>query len=549
MVRTKDVVRRPIVDAREQFTRGECFPRIGCAFPVGGIAVDPMPKPTLEHILACPNLPSLPTVAVEVLELTRNANVQLTQIACVVQNDPALCAKILKTVNSSFYGLSKPCPTITRALTYLGLSTVKSLVLGFSLVDCTKLGQDGFDMSDYWRRCVYSAAAARRIASMRNTCDPEEAFIAALMQDLGMAAILTAMGQEYVTVIASTGGAHEKLPAAEREVLGFDHTAVGAKLAERWRLPAEMIQAIHQHHADAPAADAPLARAVALAFWAAGTLSQQDSAGPLAAFTKKATDWFGLSRDEANVLLTAIAEDARELSRLFQINTGTPPDINVILAQAEDASLQHQLSVQRESDELRQTVTHLACAAFTDALTQVGNRKQFDVELNTRFDQARNFNGCLAVVMMDADKFKDLNDTHGHQVGDAVLIEIARRLSETIKDAGVVCRYGGEEFAVIIPGANRKDAAMKAEALRLSIVSAPVNVKHLQVKTESVPVTASMGVAVFEPAVSHRISTPQLLVQAADKALYAAKHAGRNCVRVFHLKASTPPSVTTPVAS
>jgi diguanylate cyclase (GGDEF)-like protein len=493
-----------------------------------------MPKPTLEHILACPNLPSLPTVAMEVLELTRNANVQLTEIACVVQNDPALCAKILKTVNSSFYGLSKPCPTITRALTYLGLSTVKSLVLGFSLVDCTKVSEDGFDMIDYWRRCVYSAAAARRIAAMRNTCDPEEAFIAALMQDLGMPAIFQAIGREYVDVVASTAGSHESLAEAERDELGFDHATVGAALAERWRLPTEMVQAIRYHHS--PANEAPLSRTVCLAFCAANTLSRSEAGASLSLFTNRAVEWFGLSRDEAGAKLGVIAEDARELARLFKINTGQAPDINAILAQAEDASLVHQISVAREAETLRQTASDLARAAATDALTQCFNRKHFDAELSTRFEDAQSMNGCLAVIMVDADKFKNLNDTHGHQVGDAVLIEVARRLRETVGDAGVVCRYGGEEFSAILPGATRKDAAMKAESMRLAISSAPVDVKSLHGPVDSVSVTTSLGVAVLEPSAAARITTPQLLVQAADKALYAAKHAGRNCVRVFHLK-------------
>src|SRR5262245_6791812 len=120
-----------------------------------------MSAPTLEQVLSCPNLPSLPTVAVEVLALTAKSNADLNEISRVVQNDQALSAKILRTVNSSFYGLSKPCPTITRALTYMGLSTVKSLVLGFSLVDWTRQGEGGFDMIDYWRRSAYGAAAAR----------------------------------------------------------------------------------------------------------------------------------------------------------------------------------------------------------------------------------------------------------------------------------------------------------------------------------------------------------------------------------------------------
>jgi diguanylate cyclase (GGDEF)-like protein len=192
--------------------------------------------------------------------------------------------------------------------------------------------------------------------------------------------------------------------------------------------------------------------------------------------------------------------------------------------------------VAREADELRHTATDLARASIIDALTQVNNRRQFDSEVLSRFEQAKSFNGCVAVVMVDADKFKNLNDSFGHQVGDAVLIEIARRLKETVKDAGVVCRYGGEEFAVILAGADRKQAAMRAEQLRLAIASYSVDVKYLQCGMEAVPVTVSLGVAVYEPSAASRITSPQLLVQAADKALYAAKHAGRNCVRVFHLK-------------
>ena len=93
-----------------------------------------MTAPPLDYVLAYPNLPTLPIVALDVLTLTSNQNIEMGELARVIENDQALCAKILKTVNSTFYGLTTPCPTITRAMSYLGLSTVKSLVLGFSLV-------------------------------------------------------------------------------------------------------------------------------------------------------------------------------------------------------------------------------------------------------------------------------------------------------------------------------------------------------------------------------------------------------------------------------
>jgi diguanylate cyclase (GGDEF)-like protein len=496
-----------------------------------------MPVPTLEQVLACPNLPSLPTVAVDVLSLTSKPNVNLGEISRVVQNDQALCAKILKTVNSSFYGLSKPCPTITRALTYLGLSTVKSLVLGFSLVDWTRQGEDGFDMIEYWRRCAYGAAASRRIATLRGTCDPEEAFIAALMQDLGMPAILTAMGKPYTELLSKAAalGDHSKLAAVERETLQFDHAMAGSKLAERWRLPGDIVKAIRSHHASEATSQEEIVRAVALGYQAALVLTSPDSNEAMARFNMKSTDWFGMTVTEGAGLLATIAEDAREISRLFHINTGNPPNISAILAQAEDAALAHQLNMQREADTLRQTASDLVRQTITDALTKAFNRKHFDDQMALRFDEARDTNSSVGVVMVDADKFKNLNDTYGHQIGDAVLIELARRMREHCVD-GIVCRYGGEEFAVILPNATRREAAEQAESLRKVIAATPVDLRHLQGSHQSVSVTVSMGVAVLEPEVSSRITSPQVLLHAADKALYAAKHAGRNCVRVFSPK-------------
>src|SRR5262249_52924578 len=139
---------------------------------------------TLEQVVGCPTLPSLPAVALQVLKLAANPNVQLDEIAEIIQNDPALAARILKTVNSSFYGLSNPCPTIRRALSYLGLNAVKSLVLSFSLADWANAGQKPANPQDMWGCCILSAAVSRRLATLLNVADPEEAFLAALMQDI-----------------------------------------------------------------------------------------------------------------------------------------------------------------------------------------------------------------------------------------------------------------------------------------------------------------------------------------------------------------------------
>lgn len=496
-----------------------------------------MPNACLDKVVSCPNLPSLPSVAMEVLELTRDEGVPLRQIASVVQNDQAMAGRILKTVNSSFYCLSKPCPTISRALAYLGMNTVKSLVLGFSLIDCFDDGEEDttrFDMLQYWRRSIYSAAAARTLAEATHAHDPEEAFIAALLQDVGTLAMHIGLGDEYDAAIAGLESDHEALAAAEAEHFEFDHQEAGAQLAEKWRLPAELIDAIRFSHAPekAPKEHVTLVRLVCLAALTADVLTVPEPDQLLARFRHEVAAEWNLSEERGNELFEQIAERSKELSSLFRIRTGEPPNLAVILETASDQMIEHQFRVQQESEQLQRSNEALAKQTVTDGLTGAFNRKRFDETLQHEFDE-RAPEASLAVLFMDADRFKLVNDTHGHQVGDAVLIELAKRISDEVGERGTVCRYGGEEFGVILPEHDRKEAALLAEAVRKRIEATPFDTRNVEGPLDRIDVTVSIGVASLEPGTQALFPSPTPLVQAADKAVYAAKLSGRNCVRAF----------------
>src|ERR671927_348800 len=117
-----------------------------------------------QRVKQCPNLPSLPAIALQVLDLAQKDDVDMAKIARTISKDPALSGKILRTVNSSFYGRSQAVSTISHALVILGLQSVKTLVLGFSLV--TTLAKDGarqFNHVGYWKRSIYGATAARSL--------------------------------------------------------------------------------------------------------------------------------------------------------------------------------------------------------------------------------------------------------------------------------------------------------------------------------------------------------------------------------------------------
>jgi len=157
--------------------------------------------------------------------------------------------------------------------------------------------------------------------------------------------------------------------------------------------------------------------------------------------------------------------------------------------------------------------------ARTDALTGIANRRAFDEELQRCRDlhQSERTPSCL--LMIDVDFFKKFNDTHGHKAGDEVLRHVARQLRQAAGNSGVVCRYGGEEFAVIFPGMQAAQAVVAGEKCR-----AAIGEQAIRYEGKTLQVTASAGLAQF----LERDSL-EALVERADEALYASKRGGRNC--------------------
>ena len=139
------------------------------------------------------------------------------------------------------------------------------------------------------------------------------------------------------------------------------------------------------------------------------------------------------------------------------------------------------------------------------------------------------------MILADIDRFKVVNDRYGHQAGDAVLVELAARLKNAVRGMDLVCRYGGEEFAVILPGASVLDVASIAERLRVSVRESNMEAGGGPGLEDGLEITISLGGAVYDRDTEKVLNSPELLVKAADQALYVAKDSGRNCVRVFRI--------------
>lgn len=480
----------------------------------------------LHDVLSCTNLPSLPAVAIQLLELTSDPDVAMGDIARLVQQDQALAAKVLKTVNSSFYGLSSPCASIERAMGYLGLNTVKSLVLGFSLVETTKSVSEGFDLEAHWRRAIIGATGARIIAREVGGVDPEEAFTAALFQDMGMLASYAAMKDRYASVIE--GIQHRTLCSTEKKEFGFNHPMVGAELAEKWKLPSDICEAIRCHHDLDGVSDQnrELARVVSMGAMICDAMDPESAKSAIRKIERLSGDWYAKRAPSVEELLKEVAETAKTLAKMFEQEIGDLPSSAQLLSLAQDKTIEHQVSLQREAEEL-------AIEALTDGLTRVPNRKRFDGVLELAYNEFAATGTGFGVLFFDADKFKNVNDTYGHAAGDAVLVELARRTADTVGDKGTVCRYGGEEFAIIVPNSTLDECAVLGEQVCSIIAATPFDLSMLDGVPDTLPVTVSVGVSSVDAGKPERLSSGDQIVQEADECVYAAKEAGRNNVKVF----------------
>ena len=179
--------------------------------------------------------------------------------------------------------------------------------------------------------------------------------------------------------------------------------------------------------------------------------------------------------------------------------------------------------------ELEQAHAEADRLSRMDALTGVFNRRHFSEVLAGQLASSGRLR--LALLMIDLDHFKRVNDVHGHLIGDAVLRASAERIASMLRASDCLARWGGEEFAVLAPATDRDGAARLAERARETLAERPVEVDGIEID-----LTASIGVVVAGPG----RDTPDLLVEAADQALYAAKDAGRNCVRVHADEATAP---------
>jgi two-component system cell cycle response regulator len=225
-----------------------------------------------------------------------------------------------------------------------------------------------------------------------------------------------------------------------------------------------------------------------------------------------------------NVPILAIAEPDNNARLLRGLEIGVndylmrPIDKNELLAR-----VRTQIKKKRYTERLRDNVQMSIEMAITDALTGLHNRRYMETHLSSLVEQAASRGKPIAVLVLDIDFFKSINDNHGHDAGDDVLREFALRIRKSIRNIDLACRYGGEEFVVVMPETDMGVATMVAERLRRAIAGEPF---PIQQGMRLLDVTLSIGIA----AIGGADDTAAQMLKRADTALYRAKRDGRNRV-------------------
>lgn len=192
---------------------------------------------------------SPPEVCSKVGELLQDDSISTNQIADIIIHDPNLTARLLRLVNSSYFGLTSKVDTVSRAITIIGIDELTSLIYAITSVESfSKIPDKLTNMSTFWRHSVYTGLVAKALAKKLDVLHPERLFIEGLLHDVGTLVINSRFPELARDIIEDAGGEEEHLYQMEQKLIGFNHAVLGALMMEDWKLPLTLCESVRYHH-------------------------------------------------------------------------------------------------------------------------------------------------------------------------------------------------------------------------------------------------------------------------------------------------------------
>lgn len=505
---------------------------------------------TLAAVLSSDDLPTLPTVASEIITLTAREDTTLSDIAELVSKDIALSAKILKVSNSAFYSFAQQISSINQAVSILGINAVRSLVLSFSFLtmkgDKKKIQ---FDFDKFWKDSLAGAVASKLILERVKGADTEEIFICGLLQNLGELILAMTYPDEYGEVLTKISKGQYDALTAEEDTFGTTHPIIGYEVGKNWGFPEVLLLPILYHHdpLQYTGGDKKIETTCKASYLSDLLISILYSDKPQEfhkRFRKEAKNLLGLTNEDLEHILSEVHTQVDQAGEYFGLRIKNTKSIQEILQEANirlslinldfeqmnQELIKAKIKLENLTTELKKKNEILGNLANIDGLTEIYNHRYFQNSLDNEISRAIRNQTEISLLLIDIDFFKKFNDNYGHQVGDFILKEFSAVLKKELRKYDTLARYGGEEFTVILPETSSDEAIAVAEKLRTAVddyvFKDPQTNYHI---------TASFGISTAKPVTDDTFSKG-LLIKMADSALYDAKEAGRNRVSLYSQK-------------
>lgn len=507
---------------------------------------------------------SLPAVAMEVLQLTENPKVDVAALRRCIERDPALVGKLLKTVNSSVFGLGRSVTDLSQAVALLGIKPLKLLVLGFSLPPNLLAGLEGDALAAYWRHTLYKAVAARQLWQTIHQSAGDDAFLAGLLQDIGLLVLLQQLGEPFAKFLARTNEEQADLLQAETDALGFDHRIISARLLTRWGMPPDFCHALalsptseSAHKLATPFCQLP--RILHLAERLA-QLVVDERIGLLKPLLAAVAESPGWSEHELDGITEEIHEKVGELAGVLNVSLGEDQSVSEILARAHarlaaaaedaagDLAAGRRLPAWQETESLvealhdfqsnkspappRSACSGVAVAVTITPSTDIGSHSTRVAratstptvaaepgllgQIAAAVGVSRRRRQPLSLMLIELDDFAELVFCHGLREANGIF-ETARKLIVQLGDGtGQVITAGEAQLAVLLLDHERNAAVLTARQF----------CRGLQ---QSVRSSASVGISTV--ALPAKNFPAEDLLEAAQRCLYGVQASGGNGVK------------------
>ena len=501
---------------------------------------------SMEDILDSEALPTLPEVALQVLEITQKAEPDIEELVSAVRSDPAIAARILKTANSAMFGLRYRAASIEAAVPLLGLNMVRMLVMGFSLA-ALRTSRSVTTKPWYqllWKQSLIQASAAETIAHHVSGADSANWFLAGLLQDVGRLAMLSAREETYIMEVLSS---LDETPIEDRErrAFGFSHTDISMALCRRWQLGDEFVDAIATHHDSSEfviAGDYGVASLATALKTSAMVVDYFEQVVSNRSCNRDVIDRllmlvFGLAPDEVTETLADIDARAAQIAAAFSVDVGQNRSLERILEDAQELlfeiATRSQLQSIQPSDRAalpankrvsEPVASDANSLGWLDPLTHVFSRELLKAA-SLEFEKTQKRRLCSGVLFIDIDNFATLNAHHSSSLGDEVLRRIASVIKMGVRPRDFTIRFGGDEFLVFLPEMTPDLLARIANRLNERIAEIRLSC------TEDIVVSVSIGAIACQA--DKKILSLDTIIQDAQRATQKARTVGGNQTAVF----------------